>query len=137
MATLGLRALMRTGWSTAACALDSGLVGRNPRPRRIAQLLRAPSSFHLRSRLTSFKRCWVASARLPLALSAVARSNRALMIERVAATWRSSSHRAERFGLPAEIDRRLPHALTAASLRFDSGTMASVCLACSMAPVAT
>src|SRR5207253_319350 len=39
--------------------------------------LRAPSSFHLRSRLTIVSNWSVASARLPCAFSAVARSKRA------------------------------------------------------------
>src|SRR5271168_5354743 len=39
--------------------------------------LRAPSSFHLRSRLTISSSRLVASVRSPLALSAMARSNRA------------------------------------------------------------
>ncbi len=99
--------------------------------------LRAPSSFHLRSRLTISSSCCVASVRLAAGVERGRQIESGLMIERVCGDFLFQlGHRAERLA-PARRDRSTAcTALTAASLRLDSGTIASVCLACSIAPVA-
>jgi len=123
--------------STAACAIDGSFIRHRPCLEELHQLLARAVIVPLASRFDDFEQLVGRFSAVALGVERGRQVESRLMVERVFGDFLFQlGHRTDRLGLLGEFDRGL-HRLDGASLRFDSGTIASVCLACSTAPVVT
>ena len=101
------RCLTRTGWTTAACGPSTVASSVGPQAsKNCTSCLRAPSSFHLRSRRTISIRLSTASWRRFLAVHRHRQIEPRLMIERIGLDLLLQLvDRADRLGLLGELER--------------------------------
>jgi hypothetical protein len=132
----GIRVSREQNRRQPLASIDRGLVGAAPRLEELHQLLARAVIVPLAIALDDFEQLVGCFGAVALGVERGREIESRLMVERVCGDCSSSVTGPTAWACSARsIDACT--ALTAASLRFDSGTIASVCLACSIAPDVT
>ena len=136
-ARFGTMQLRKQNRRQPLAAFDGGRVGRAPGLEELHQLLARAVVVPLAIALDDLEQLVDGLAAVALGVERDGKIEARLMVERIGGTLASSSASGPTDLACSATSSAARAAATGASLRFASGTMASVCLACSSAPVST